>query len=84
MSFSKDPETGKPNYVPASKADDVSLVTTEQAQDPLNKAKGVTTPGWVYYTEHTRADGHTARRVDTLVSFRNVPTPVEPEDPETP
>ena len=82
MSWSKDPATGIPTFVPESKAEHVSLVTTSEAQDPENKAKGVSTLGWVSYQEHVRADGHVKRRVDTLVSFKRVPDPVvtDPED----
>lgn len=83
-SYSKDPDTGMPNWVPESKANNVSLVTTSEAQDANNIAIGIVTPGWTYYSEHVRADGHIARRKDVIVSFRHVDDPEVPEVPEDP
>lgn len=82
-SWSKDPETGMPNYVPEGKRDDVSLVTTSGAQEANNNVIGIVTPGWTYYTQHTRANGQIRRTSEVLVSFKRVADP-EPEEPEEP
>lgn len=71
-SWSRDPVTGKPNFVHPSKADDVSLVTVDESKSTEFRNRGITTPGWVYYDEHVRANGHTRRKIETLVSFKRL------------
>lgn len=78
-SWNKDPETGKPNFIPENKRDNVTLYTVADL-DETAAQRGIKSPGWVFYSEHERADGHTARRIETLVSFRGAHT-MGPEEP---
>ena len=63
-----DNAAGKPKYLStADKAVTFGVDTTE-AQVAGNKAKGITTPGWVKYTTYTDAQGNTRNKVEVLVA----------------
>lgn len=58
----------QPNYVPHAQLGEVFGVNETEAQVAANKAKGITTPGWVKYTTYTDSNGRTRNKVETLVA----------------
>lgn len=81
MSWSKDPNTGKPTFVPESMADKVSLYSVDDVKQPANAMLGIKTPGWVFHDSHARANGQTRKRTETLVSFRGFRGETDPVFP---
>jgi hypothetical protein len=59
----------KPKYLnTADKAVTFGVDTTE-ATVASNRAKGITTPGWVRYTTYTDAQGRTRNKSEVLVAM---------------
>lgn len=61
-----------PKYLSVSDAtENVSLVSTADAQNPDNREMGVKTPGWSHYRTYVAEDGSTRHRSEILVPFKS-------------
>lgn len=59
-----------PTFVSAADANNVFFVDTTEAGVASNRAKGIKSPGWYRYVEHTDANSVTRRTVELLVPMK--------------
>lgn len=62
----------QPAYIAASDLANVYGVDTTEATIAANRAKGLTTPGWVKYTTYTDAQSNTRHKAETLVAMGTI------------
>lgn len=58
-----------PKYIPYTDITNVYGVDDTEASVAANKAKGLSTPGWVRYVTYTDAHGKTRHKAETLVAM---------------
>lgn len=58
----------QPAYVPEADLSKVYGISTGEAQNATNKAKGIVTPGWVRYETYNNVGGITRNKTETLVA----------------
>lgn len=62
----------KPKYLNATDKSATVGVSVAEAQDPVNIAKGINTPGWVKTQTYTDAQGNVRNKNEVLVSFSSL------------
>jgi hypothetical protein len=58
----------QPDYIPTADLPLVFGISTGEAQNATNRAKGIVTPGWVRYETYSNAGGITRNRSEVLVA----------------
>lgn len=56
-----------PQFVPTDEKSEIFFVSLEESLVAANRAKGLTTPGWVKYTTYTDSSSNTRHKVEVLV-----------------
>jgi len=62
----------QPAYIPESELDEVFGISVAEAQQSVNRSKGINTPGWVKYVTYTDAQGNTRHKAENLVAFAGI------------
>lgn len=68
-----DQADNKPKYLTTADKNATVGVSVSEAQQPINRNKGINTPGWVKYVTYTDAQGNTRHKTETLVAMGGVP-----------
>lgn len=67
-----DADASKPKYLNTADKSATSGVSVTEAQQSVNIAKGINTPGWVKYTTYTDAQGNTRNKAEVLVAMASI------------
>lgn len=65
-----DTDGDKPKYLSTTEKALTFFVDQEEAQLDVNRAKGLSTPGWVRYVNRTDSEGNERHIVEVLVAMR--------------
>lgn len=79
-----DEESSKPKYLSDELRNDQTVSDKDatygvdckspnwEAQQTVNRNKGIKSPGWVQYRTYTDAQGHTRHKAETLVAMKSI------------
>lgn len=65
-----DNAAGSPKNLSSAEEDKTYFVDTTEVEVASNRAKGIKTPGWAFYTEYTDANGNTRKKFESLVPMK--------------